>query len=237
VNPSQPCVSRRSNCNMLPSNLRPYGLEYRMAEKMRKYFWDCLLPLGLCVSLTFGELLPAALAQNATPRIDIIVVEGEGATINAHQRASKDPVVRVEDDDHQPMPNVVVVFTLPLSGASGEFANGSKTLTVVTDKAGVAAARGIKANDVAGNLQIYVTASSHGLRARGLINMVVEAPLGSKPASASSQTSKSSGKLKWILLGILAAGGAGAGAYYLSSRSSNSSVSVSAGTVVFGSPR
>jgi hypothetical protein len=184
-----------------------------------------------------GELLPAAFAQNVPSRIDVVVVEGEGATINVRQRATKDPVVRVEDDDHQPLPNVVVVFTLPLSGASGEFANGSKTLTVVTDKGGLAAARGIKANDVPGKLQIYVTASSHGLRARSLINLVVEAPPGAKPSSPTAQTSKSSGKLKWILLGILAAGGAGAGAYYLSSRSSNSSVNVSAGTVVFGSPR
>ena len=204
---------------------------------MRKYFWGYLLPLVLCFSLTLGELLPAAFAQDLSPRIDIIVVEGEGATINVRQRATKDPVVRVEDDDHQPLPNIVVVFTLPLSGASGKFANGSTTLTVVTDKGGLAAARGIRANDVPGKLQIYVSASSHGLRATNLINMVVEAPPGAKPTSASSQTSKSSGKLKWILLGILSAGGAGAGAYYLSSRSSNSSVSVSAGSVVFGSPR
>src|SRR5580693_4196404 len=150
---------------------------------MRKYFWDCLLPLGLCLSLTVGELLPAALAQDVTPRIDIVVVEGEGATINVRQRATKDPVVRVEDDDHRPVPNVVVVFTLPLSGASGDFANGSKTLTVVTDSGGLAAARGIRANDVAGTLQIYVTASFHGLRARNFINLVVEAPPGAKTSS------------------------------------------------------
>jgi hypothetical protein len=204
---------------------------------MKKYFWNGLLPVGLCLSLTVSGLLPAAFAQDATPRIGIVVVEGEGATIAVRQRPSKDPAVRVEDDDHQPLPNVVVVFTLPLSGPSGEFANGSKTLTVLTDKSGLAAARGIRANEIPGKLQIYVTASSHGLRARNLINLVVEAPPGAKVPTASARTSKSGGKWKWIVLGVVAAGGAGAAAYYLSSHSSNSPISVSAGSVVFGSPR
>ena len=204
---------------------------------MRQYFWNCLLPLVLCFSLTIGGWLPVASAQDVTPRIDIVVMEGEGATIPAHQHPSKDPVVRVEDDDHQPLSNAVVVFTLPLSGASGEFANGSRTLTVMTDKAGVAAARGIRANDVAGNLQIYVTASYRGLRARNLINLVVEAPPGAKPSSPKLQTAKASGKWKWIVIGVIAAGAAGGGAYYYTTRNSNSAISVSAGTVVFGSPR
>jgi hypothetical protein len=208
-----------------------------MVYKMRQYFWNCLLPLVLCFSLTIGGWLPAAFAQDVTPRIDIVVVEGEGATMSVRQHPSKDPVVRVEDDDHQPLPNVVVVFTLPLSGASGEFANGSKTLTVVTDKAGLAAARGIRANEVPGNLQIYVTASYRGERARNLINLVVEAPAGAKPSSPKLQTARSSGKWKWIVLGVIAAGAAGGGAYYYATRSSNSPISVSAGTVVFGSPR
>src|SRR5208282_4065425 len=113
---------------------------------MKRHSWNGWLSLGLCFSLTIGGLLPAAFAQDVTPRIDVVVVEGEGATISVHQRPSKDPVVRIEDDDHRPVPNVVVVFTLPLSGASGEFANGSKTLTVVSDTGGLAAARGIRAN-------------------------------------------------------------------------------------------
>jgi len=205
---------------------------------MRHYFWKSSIATGLCFFLTFGALLPAALAQTAPARIDMIVVEGEGATINVRQRAVKDPAVRIEDDDHQPMANVAVVFTLPLSGASGEFGNGSKTLTVMTDRNGVATARGLRANDVPGKLQIYVTAASHGLRAGSLINMVVEAPAGAKIPSPDLRISKSSGKWKWILLGVAAAGGIGAGAYYAATRNSNGSpISVSAGGVVFGSPR
>jgi hypothetical protein len=205
---------------------------------MRQYFCKGLIALGLCFSLTFGGFLPAALAQNTPGRIEIVVVGGEGATIAARQRASQDPAVRVEDDDHQPLANVAVVFTLPLSGASGEFPNGSKTLTAVTDTTGVATAHGLRSNGVPGKLQIYVTASFRGVRAGSLINMVVEAAPGAKGTSPDLQTSKSSGKWKWIVLGVVAAGGIGAGAYYYASRSSSSSaISVSAGSVVFGSPR
>ena len=202
---------------------------------MGKYFGKGSLALTLCFLMTFGGFLPVASAQNAPKSIDLVVLEGEGATIAARQRPSEDPSVRVEDDDHQPLANVTVVFTLPLSGATGEFPNGSKTLTVLTDQNGIATAHGIRANDTPGKLQIYVTAAYRGLRARTLMNLNVEVPAGTKSAPV---TAKSNGKWKWILLGVAAAGGIGAGAYLYANRSSSSSpVSISAGSVVFGSPR
>jgi hypothetical protein len=204
---------------------------------MKHYLWKCSLSLGLCFLLTFGGFLPVVHAQNAPGQIEIVVVEGEGASVPIRQHLSSEPAVRVEDQDHRPLSNVSVTFTLPLSGASGEFGNGSRTLTVFTDQNGVAVARGMRANDVPGKLQIYVSAAYRGLRARGLINMTVAAPPGAKTSPGTS-SSKSSGKLKWILLGIAAAGGAGAGAYFYATRStSGSPISVSAGSVVFGSPR
>jgi len=204
---------------------------------MKQYLWKCSLSLGLCFLLTFSGFLPVVYAQNIPGQIEIVVVEGEGASIPIRQHPSSDPAVRVEDQDHRPLSNVSVVFTLPLSGASGEFANGSRTITVFTDQNGVAAARGIRANDVPGKLQIYVSAAYRGLRARGLINLVVTVPPGAK-TSPSASSSKSSGKWKWILLGVAAVGGAGAGAYFYATRNtSGSPISVSAGSVVFGNPR
>jgi len=203
---------------------------------MKQYFWRGPLSLELCFLLTVSGFLPVVRAQEAPGRVDIVVVEGEGASVSIRQHPSHDPAVRVEDEDHRPLANVAVVFTLPLSGASGEFGNGSKTVTVLTDQNGVAVARGIRANDVPGKLQIYVTAAYRGLRARTLINMAVEAPAGAK--APSSRTARSSGKWKWIVLGVAAAAGAGAGAYFYANRStSGSAVSISAGSVVFGNPR
>jgi hypothetical protein len=207
-------------------------------KKMRHHLWKSLFPLGLCFLISF-ECLPAALAQSLPARINIIVVEGEGASSSVRQRVSHDPVVMIEDDDHRPITGAVVVFALPVSGTSGEFTNGSKNLTLVTDKSGLAAAHGLKTNEIPGKLQIYVTASYHALRARTLINQLVEAAPGSKARGPDLQTSKSGGKWKWVLLGVAAAGGAGAGVYFgtHTTNSSPSSVSINTGTVVFGSPR
>jgi len=202
---------------------------------MKHHLPKGLLPLSLCL-LIYWDGTGTALAQSLPVRIDIVVVEGEGVTSNARQRLAHDPVVRVEDDDHRPVAGAAVVFALPVSGTSGEFTNGSKTLTVLTDKDGLAGAHGLRTNDIPGKLQIYVTASFHGLRARGLINQFVEAVPGAKAPSPEVHSAKSGSKWKWVLLGIAAAGGAGAGIYFGKHSSSSSPVSINAGTVVFGSP-
>lgn len=206
-----------------------------MLRIMTRYLGNSLLPLGLSILISLDGLSPAAIAQNFPVRIDILVVGGEGATSQARQRVTQDPAVRIEDDDHRPVPGVPVVFALPISGTSGEFANGAKTLAVLTDESGLATARGLRTNDVPGKLQIYVTASFHGLRARTLINQIVEGTPGAPPPVA--HHAKSSGKWKWVLLGIAAAGGAAAGVYFGTRASSSTPVSIGTGTVVFGSPQ
>jgi len=196
-----------------------------------------LLPIGLSVLMSLSGTLPPARAQNVPTTISLQVMEGEGATTGARQRVTRDPVVKVEDDDHRPVAGAAVVFSLPVSGPSGEFINGSKNLSVVTDQNGLASARGIKTNDVPGKLQIYVSATYRGARTRTLISQFVEAAPGSKARVPELQTSKSGSKWKWIVLGVAAAGGAGAGMYYKNRTASSTATSISAGTVVFGSPR
>jgi hypothetical protein len=200
---------------------------------MKQHLWKSILPLALSFFISIDGLLPAAYAQTLPARIDIVVVEGEGASSGPRQRVSRDPVVRIEDDDHRPVAGATVTFALPISGTSGEFLNGAKTYTAITGADGTAAARGIRTNDLPGKLQIYVTAVYQSLRARTLINQIVEGT----PRVPDLQTSRSGGgKWKWILLGIAAGGGAGAGVYF-GTRSNPSPVSISTGTVVFGSPR
>jgi hypothetical protein len=210
-----------------------------MLRKMNRYPGKGWLPLGLCFLISFNGFPPAAFAQSVPARIDIIVVAGEGASSPARQPVTQNPAVRVEDDDHHPLERVSVVFAVPVSGTSGEFTNGTKTLAVMTDKTGVATAHGLRTNQVPGKLQIYVTASFHGLRARTVINQIVEGAPGSQ--SQIQRPSKSGGSLKWVVLGIVAAGAAGAGVYLAtrnsSSSSSNPPVTIGTGPVVFGSPQ
>lgn len=201
-----------------------------------QHFANYLLP---CAGLAIlcGAALPPARAQGVPAHIRILVSAGDATPVNAGQRLLQDPSVTVEDDDHRPVAGAVVVFVLPVSGSTGEFPNGSKNLTVVTDANGVATARGIRVNDVPGKLQIYVTASYRGLRARALIDEFIAAAPGAKNRTREVQVSRSGGKWKWVMLGVAVAGGAGAGLYFGRHTTTPSPTSISAGTVVFGSPR
>ena len=148
---------------------------------------------------------PAGVAQTEPPlpkKLDIVVLEGEGAINNVKKRAAKDPVVRVDDESHKPIAQVAVVFTLPTEGPSGEFFNGSKTIMVITDEQGHAAARGMKINSVPGKLQVHVNASYRELKnSTNITQFDMEVP---------STAKHGSGKLITIL--ALVGGGAAAGA-------------------------
>ena len=197
---------------------------------------DQILILGLC-SLIAGIIPPAAIAQGAATSINLVVVQGDGAIHDNQQPATSDIIVRVEDDDHQPIPGVSVVFALPISGASGAFFNNSPNLSTVTGEEGLAIARGLKVNHVPGKFQIYVTASYGSLHSEMFITQFIK---GMPPgANAPDLRSKSSGaKWKWIALAVVAAGAAGGSIYYLNTRASSSrQISVTAGSVQFGSPR
>ena len=128
------------------------------------------LHCGVCALLSSPWTFPSLQAQEAPAptQLSIVVVDGEGAINHVRQRASRDPVVSVEDESQRPIAGATVVFTLPADGASGEF-NGSKTSTLVTDNQGKVIARGLKANQVPGTLQIHVNASYHGLASRTTI--------------------------------------------------------------------
>jgi len=203
---------------------------------MKQHLWKGQLSWALSLILSIAAPLPLARAQDGPLHINLVVVEGEGATNGARQRVARDPVVRVEDDDHRPVAGAAVAFVLPVSGASGEFVNGGRNLSVVTDQSGLAIAHGLRTNGVPGKLQIYVTASFRGMRARTMVNQTVAATPGMKLAPE-SRTSNSGGKWKWVILGVAAAGGAGAGIYFGTHSSSPSAIPISAGSVVFGSPK
>lgn len=158
-------------------------------------------------------------SQTPPPReMNLIVVEGEGQTMNIGEHARKLPMVRVEDENHKPIVGAAVIFTLPTEGATGDF-GGSKTLTVMTDNRGQAAAKGLRVNQVPGKLPIYVNASYRGLTQRVTITEYIAATPGAKVGGGGH----SSGKIIAILaiVGAAAAGGA-----YYATHSGGSSASV-----------
>ena len=138
------------------------------------------------------------------PKLNIEIVEGEGAVNNIRQRMAREPMVQVTDENRKPIAGAAVVFMLPNQGAGGAFANGAKTLTTLTDSNGNAVARGLQANRLSGQYQIKVTASHNGQSATKNINMTNAAVAGGAVASGLT--------LKWLLIAAAAGGAVVAGA-------------------------
>ena len=161
-----------------------------------------LRSLVLTYILIFAFAGSPVQAQNLPTELRIVVLQGEGATTDIRQPASSEPIIRVDDEKQNPVSGAVAVFTLPTEGAAGEFAKGSKTLTVMTDSRGQAAAIGLKMNSIPGKVPIFVNVSYRGLSARTVMTQFSVAPPGAKVGGGSGGHGK--------LIAILAIIGAGA---------------------------
>jgi hypothetical protein len=171
--------------------------------------------------------------------LNLVVLEGEGATNNIRQRTAREPIVQVQDENHKPVAGAIVVFTLPSNGAGGAFANGAKTLTMVSDNQGQAVAHGLRPNGLKGQFKIHVNASFQGQTASTSIaqtNAVV----------AASGTATAGAGVSAKLIVVLAVVGAAAvgGAYYATHNGSSTpaavtppGTTVAAGAGSVGPPR
>jgi hypothetical protein len=150
--------------------------------------------------LIVWPLPPRAAGQAPAPKLNLVVVEGEGAINNIQLRTAREPIVQVEDENHKPVAGAVVVFTLPSQGASGTFANGARSLTMMTDNQGRAVAHGLRPNGVKGQYQIHVNASYSGQTASTVISQTNAVIAGAGAAAGAVISAK--------LIAILAVAGA-----------------------------
>lgn len=181
---------------------------------------------------------PGFATQETGLKLNLVVVEGEGAINNIRQRTAREPIVQVEDENHKPIAGAAVVFTLPSQGAGATFAGGAHTLTVMTDAQGRAVARGLQPNRVQGQFQIHVNASYNGQTANTNISQsnVVGAAAGAAAAGISA---------KLIILLAVAGAAAAGGIIYATHSGGNgnngtmapSAVTISPGTGTVGPPR
>jgi hypothetical protein len=183
-----------------------------------------LLAVGLSCLLILHTLAVPTTAQEAgAGQLNLVIVEGEGATNNIRQRTAREPIVQVEDENHKPVAGAAVVFLLPDQGASGTFANGSHMLTVTTDAQGRAIAHGFHPNGVQGQFNMRVSASFQGKTATATIsqtNVVAAAAAGAAAAGIS---------VKLIVI-LAIAGAAAAGAAIAATRGGSSTPAVTAAT-------
>ncbi len=192
--------------------------------------------------LSPGPAMGAVLARQAEGEpLRIVVLEGEGSINNVREMTMRSPVVRVEDATGKPVAGAIVSFTTPAMGASAIFVDGGTQASVTTDEKGIARIQGMRPNNVVGNFEIRVTATSGGNRAAARIAQTNAAPV--------AQTSSGGGK--GVLIGVLLAVAGGVGvAVAMSgggSKSSGSpstppvtppapSVTITAGTPGFSAP-
>jgi hypothetical protein len=192
----------------------------------------------LAVAITF-TLAPGIDAQEAGFKLNIVIVEGDGALNNIRLRTAREPIVEVQDENHKPVAGAAVVFALADQGATGSFAGGVHTLTVVTDNQGRAIARGFHPNNVQGQYQIHVTASKNGQTATSNIS---ETNVAGAAAASSAAKHGGSGKVIAIIavVAAAAAGGIYAGTHTGgggSNSASSSAITIQPGTGVVGPPK
>jgi hypothetical protein len=199
--------------------------------------------LPLCLMLLIAlPLSPVAAGQTAPAKLNLVIVEGDGAINNIRQRTAREPIVQVEDENHKPIAGAVVVFLLPNQGAGATFADGSHSLTVITDNQGQAVARGLRPNTGQGQFQIHVNASFNGLTTSAIITQTNAAGAAGAGAAAAGGIS---GKLIAVLIavGAAAAGGAYAATHTGGSSTTNAppaaavTTSIAAGAGTVGPPR
>lgn len=210
---------------------------------------NCLLTssIGRALAILLASLIAVPLpAQTPAPsteptRINIVILEGEGAINNVRQRVARESMVQVEDENHKPVASAAVTFFLPGDGPSGVFSNGSRSITVLTDAQGKAAVQGMRLNKLHGRMQIRVQANYKGLSSNATITQTSMEAAAAAGAGAGAGAGIS-GKLLAILL-IGAAGGVAGGLAAANGGSGGAKtpaapvpVSVSAGTPSVGPP-
>jgi hypothetical protein len=174
-------------------------------------------------------LLAAALAlpaQGPVSKLNLVIVEGEGAINNIKLRTAREPIVQVEDENHKPVAGAAVVFALPNQGAGGSFGASGQTFTTVTDAQGRAVGRGLRPNQIQGRYQIHVTASKDGQTTNADIAM-------SNTLPAAAAAGAVSGKLIAI---IAIAGGALAGGIVAATRGGGNNTNATVVTSTTVSP-
>jgi hypothetical protein len=187
------------------------------------------LSLAFLLGLPPG-IAPAAGQAPAVPtKLNIVIVEGDGAINNVRQRTAREPIIQVEDENHRPVAGAAILFMLPDSGPSGVFAGGGRTLATKTDSAGRAVAKGLQVNKEKGKFQIQVQATFQGVTASATIAQV-NAVL---TAGAGAARHGISGKMIAILA---AAGGAAVIGAVVATRGGSSPTASSPTTISPGTP-
>ncbi len=172
--------------------------------------------------------------QAAASKLNITIVQGDGAIDDVHQHTARELIVQVDDDNKKPVPGAAVVFSAPGQGAGGSFAGGARSLSVMTDNRGRAVARGFHPNHVEGQYHVQVTASHGG--------QIANASIGRTNMLSTSTTASAGISKRSIALIVIAGAAAAAGGGYYATHNggngnSNAAITITPGSSTVGPPR
>ncbi len=183
--------------------------------KKRSKFGRSFLSILVAALLTLGspevwtQSSPGTVTDmsNQPKTLVINILEGEGALNDIRARTAREPIVEVDDENHKPVAGALVLFAMDNGGGSpfASFA-GAQTLSVPTDAAGRAVAKGFQITQRKGRYSIKVRATKGQLMAEAVIAESNIAVLLSSDGSARPVAAVSHKKLEWIGGSVVAAG-------------------------------
>jgi hypothetical protein len=148
--------------------------------------------------MTFA-LLTTGLPAQTPSGLDVIVLEGDGATNSLAGKTLHPVTILVQDSAKKPMEGASVSVVLPASGAGGTFRDTNTIDTKHTDRDGRVTFSGMHARNLSGSFKGTVKASSgdrHGAATFTQTNSEIDAP----------PQSRWTNKRTLIMLGVIAAG-------------------------------
>jgi hypothetical protein len=185
-----------------------------------------------------AKALVCVLSCIATAQVAILqikVVQGEGGVHRGGSRVSKPLTVQVTDQTGAPVEGATITFHLPgEDGPGGQFGNGLPTDVVTTDATGRASVGSIRFNNIAGPMEIRITAVKDQARA-GMVSLQYIADAGARPTQAVKY-----GRKKWIIAALAVVGAATGLALASGGNGDNQTppptVSIGAPTITIGRP-
>jgi hypothetical protein len=179
-----------------------------------------LLAAPLAWLLALGNT-PGLAQEPAGRKLNIIVIEGDGAINNIRRRTAREPIVQVEDENRRPVAGATVTFLLPGDGPGAALRDGSRSFTAITGPDGRAVLRGLRPNSTPGEFQIQVNASYQGITGSAVITQT---------NAAAAAGAAISGKLIAIL--AVAGGAAAAGGIVAATRGGNDTTTAPAPVII-----
>ena len=197
------------------------GVFSGMRVRVLKARWRVPIAM-LCQTLVLQSVL--AQPAGAQAGLRIIVLSGEGARNVAQQIPPRAMSVRVVDANNRPVEGATVTFTAPRGGPSGDFANDSRSVRVVTNADGFASAGPYHPNETKGSYPIAVLAEFQGAMATAAISQM--------------NIAEGQGHNKKVIAIIAIVGAAAAGAAVAAHKGSSSSgTTITFGGTAVGAPK